>query len=215
MFLVAVVLVLSVVYGALSWNISFSEGSDMSSLDDIMEDIDFDKLKKDYDMVAALTEIDLSQAVSNIVVAAEVEQVEELLSSADEDSGQGDREGEKTETVEPLPLFITPINDSESLVVVESMPEFPGGATAFMKWLTENIKYPATARDKKIEGRVVVSFIIDVEGNPTKLRLEESSDRLLGSLVMSVLGKMPKWKPGVQNGQLCPTMIRVPINFEL
>ncbi len=218
MFLVALVLVVSALYCVLAWTVALHDEERPAALEDIIENIDLDKLKKDYDMVAAMEEISLPSAAPSIVVAAERVPAEEPVAADNEDATEED-ETEAIETATALddvpPRLITPINDRESLMVMESMPEFPGGAAAFMQWLTANIHYPATARDKKIEGRVVVSFIIDSEGKVKKLRIEESNNHLLSTLVINVLGTMPPWTPGVQHGERCATMIRVPINFEL
>ncbi len=217
MFLLALVVILSCVYCALEWNMALYKSDSTASIEDIMEDIDLDRLKKDFDMVAAISEIDLSEVVGNIVVATEIEQTEELLSASEETSeGSGDVMDEEEELMDvPSQLLITPLNEHESLVVMEQLPEFPGGASAFMKWITANVKYPRRAQDLKIEGSVVVSFIVDTEGNPTMMKLEKSTNPMLGSFVLGVMRNMPKWKPGVQNGKICPAMIRVPINFEL
>ncbi len=217
-FLMALLLVVSLVYCAIEWNVVVRTERSTATLDDIIEDIDLDLLKKDFDMVAAISEIDIKEVAGNVVVTIDVDQPEEMLTPVEEEEGEGSDNGqvqEETETDISPQLIIATLNDHEKMVVMEKMPEFPGGASAFMKWLTANLKYPKSAREKKIEGRVVVSFIVDAEGNTTNLKLEEASNPTMGSLVMSVMGKMPKWEPGVQEGRVCATMIKVPINFEL
>ncbi len=217
MFLVAIVLILSLFYGALEWNVPLSAGEDGDSIEEFMEDIDFDKLKKDLDMVAAVQDSPPPEAVKTVVAVAEEELQTDMEERSDEvengnDGGEGD---ETAEEEEPAEILSTPLNDRESLVVMERLPEFPGGAAAFMKWITANLKYPKTAQDKKIKGKVVVSFIVDEEGNATNLKIEKTDNRLLGNAVLAVMGNMPKWKPGVQDGKICETMIRIPVNFEL
>ncbi len=216
MFLVALVLILSAVYCALEWNSALVPAGDEASIEDIMEDIDFDKLKKDLDMVAAENEPETPEDAAGITVNVgenletdEAPQAGDSAESGDESDGD-DTEKEKTEQ-----LLSTVLSENENLLVMERLPEFPGGASAFMKWITANLKYPRAARERKIQGRVVVSFVVDAEGNTTKLKLESAEDRQLGNAVMGVMARMPKWKPGVQDGKICATMIKVPINFEL
>lgn len=217
MFLVALVLILSALYCALGWNTAFFARDDGDAIEDMMEDIDIDELKKDLDMVAAVQDEESGDDADKVVVTDEAERQEDLdqMTQQEDESGQEGGEDEKKEDEEQPQLLITNLNDRESLVVMERLPEFPGGASAFMKWLTANLKYPKAAQQKKIRGKVVVSFIVDAEGNTTKLKLEETDNRQLGSAVMSVMAKMPKWKPGVEDGKVCATMIKVPINFEL
>ncbi|MFZ1235977.1 MAG: energy transducer TonB, partial [Prevotella sp.] len=99
--------------------------------------------------------------------------------------------------------------------IVEQMPEFPGGATAFIQWLTHQLRYPPAAMSKKIEGTVVVSFIVNTNGSIVDLKLEKSVNSLLDQEAIRVIRMMPKWKPGLQNNKPCRTMVAVPIVFHL
>lgn len=99
--------------------------------------------------------------------------------------------------------------------IVEQMPEFPGGATAFIQWLTHQLRYPPAAMSKKIEGTVVVSFIVNTNGSIVDLKLEKSVNSLLDQEAIRVIQMMPKWKPGLQNNKPCRTMVAVPIVFHL
>lgn len=99
--------------------------------------------------------------------------------------------------------------------IVEQMPEFPGGATAFIQWLTHQLRYPPAAMSKKIEGTVVVSFIVNTNGSIADLKLEKSINPLLDQEAIRVIRMMPKWKPGLQNNKPCRTMVAVPIVFHL
>ncbi len=216
MFLVAVVIILSVIYCILSWDMSVAEVDNVFSIDDILEDLDLDHLRRDVDVVAAITEVPMVEEVTQVVVAAD-EQPDELLAAEDTGETGDDDAMDAAETVDDTSqqTYITPLNDSESLVVAEQLPQFPGGATAFMKWITANVTYPKTAQDKKIEGRVVVSFIIGIDGKATDITIEASPDALLSALVLGVMQRMPAWQPGIADGKLTPTMVRVPINFQL
>ena len=112
---------------------------------------------------------------------------------------------------------VTPQDTSnqEVLQIVEQMPEFPGGQSALMAWLQKNLEYPEEAREQGLEGRVFVQFTVystGVCGNFTILR---SPSPLLSNAALKTIKKMPKWKPGMQNGKPVNTMMRLPILYKL
>lgn len=217
MFIVAVVLILSCVFVALEWDTTVSETVDDDAIEDLIEDIDINKLKKDHDMVAAISHTDNPAEATNVKpaeIVADRQTTEPVTSKLVVGEGKAETPEAKVEEVKP-PTLETKEDVPEGFKAVEELPEFPGGASAFMKWITTNLKYPKSAQNSKIEGRVVVSFIVDAEGNVTNLRLEKSPNRTLGVEVIKIMGKMPKWKPGTQNGKPCKAMIAVPINFDL
>src|SRR3712207_5782326 len=94
-------------------------------------------------------------------------------------------------------------------------PEFPGGMVAFMQWLTQNLNYPPLAQRQRIEGKVVVSFIINKDGSIADAKIAKSANPLLDREALRIVGIMPKWKPGMQDNKPCRTMFAIPINFKL
>ena len=84
-----------------------------------------------------------------------------------------------------------------------------------MKWLTANLKYPVSAQRKKIQGKVMVQFIVDTSGTMTDLKIVQSLEASCDKEAMRVMRMMPKWKPGIDNGQPCRTMVCIPIVFKL
>lgn len=98
---------------------------------------------------------------------------------------------------------------------MEQLPEFPGGIVEFMKWLTRNLHYPPQAQQQKIQGKVVVSFIINKDGSISSPRIVRSVDPLLDREAMRVVKMMPWWKAGLEDGKPCRTMFAIPINFQL
>lgn len=104
---------------------------------------------------------------------------------------------------------------NEVFMVVEHMPEFPGGMKEFMNFLNSNIKYPETAIKKSIQGRVIVQFIVEKDGTPTEFKIVRSVDSDLDKEALRVLNKMPKWKPGIQRGQAVRVKYTVPVTFQL
>ena len=104
----------------------------------------------------------------------------------------------------------------EVFIVVESMPEFPGGQQAMMKFLGENIQYPANAVEKGIQGRVICKFVVEKDGNVSDIQVVRTSgDASLDSEAVRVISTMPKWKPGVQRGKPVRVIYTIPINFRL
>lgn len=102
-----------------------------------------------------------------------------------------------------------------NLRVVEDLPQYPGGAVEFMKWLTKTLRYPLQAQNAKIEGKVVVQFIVNTDGTITDMKLVKPVNTYLDREALRVMRMMPKWKPGMQDGKPCRTMVCIPIVFHL
>ena len=99
--------------------------------------------------------------------------------------------------------------------IVEQMPEYPGGLTALMNYLRVNIRYPAAAQKAGIEGRVIVSFIVEPNGSVSNLEIVRSVDTDLDQEALRVVRQMPKWKPGKQDGSTVRVKFHLPIKFML
>jgi len=98
----------------------------------------------------------------------------------------------------------------------EIMPEYIGGQENMMKFLSTEIKYPVKCRDQKIEGSVVLKFVIDKNGRIKDIvNLKKDTDNLLVQEAMRVLKIMPNWEPGKNNGQPVNTEMVLPIQFQL
>lgn len=96
------------------------------------------------------------------------------------------------------------------------MPEFPGGVSEMMKFLSKNTNYPKQAREDGIVGKAIVSFVVDSAGNVVKTKIEQASgNTLLDIEALRVVSIMPRWKPGSQNGKDVPVKITVPMIFDL
>lgn len=99
--------------------------------------------------------------------------------------------------------------------VVEQMPSFPGGNGALMSWLNKNIHYPAVAEENGIQGRVVVSFVVERNGSITDVNVVRSVDPSLDREATRVVKSMPNWIPGKQNGSAVRVKYNVPVTFRL
>ena len=99
--------------------------------------------------------------------------------------------------------------------IVEQMPEYPGGQAALFEYLSKNIKYPADAEKKKVEGKVFVTFVVDSDGNITDVSLLKKVFPSLDAEAIRVISAMPNWIPGRQKGQAVRVKYTVPIMFRL
>ena len=99
--------------------------------------------------------------------------------------------------------------------VVEQMPSFPGGMKALMNYLQENIKYPKDAQDAKKEGRVIANFIVEKDGSISNVKIVRSIFPSLDAEAERIITAMPKWIPGMQNGENVRVKYTIPISFSL
>ena len=112
-----------------------------------------------------------------------------------------------------------PVEEEEEevvFVVVETMPEFPGGQQALFKYLSENVKYPVIAQENGIQGRVICQFVVNKDGSIVDVEVVRSGgDASLDKEAVRVIKSMPKWKPGKQRGKAVRMKYTVPVNFRL
>lgn len=113
----------------------------------------------------------------------------------------------------PSPVKVNPSN--EVFMVVEEQPEFPGGNAAMMKWLSDNIKYPVVAQDNRIQGRVIVNFVVEKDGSLSDIQVVRSVDPSLDKEAVRVVRTMPKWKPGIQRDERVRVRYTLPVVFRL
>ena len=99
--------------------------------------------------------------------------------------------------------------------VVEQMPQFPGGPNALFEYLSKNIKYPVVAEENGIQGRVIVTFVVERDGSITDVKVAKSVDPSLDKEAMRVVKSMPHWIPGKQNGSAVRVKYTVPVTFRL
>ena len=109
----------------------------------------------------------------------------------------------------------TVINGETVYGVADKMPEFPGGTAALMNYIAKEIQYPAEAKERNIQGRVVVQFVVDKEGNIKYPQIVRSVDPLLDQEAIRLVSNMPKWKPGQIKGENVAVKYTVPIMFRI
>ena len=140
--------------------------------------------------------------------------------------GAEDKEGVKDRTVEavrseiavaapPPPPAPKPEVATKVFDVVEEMPSFPGGNGALMSYLNSNVKYPVVAQENGVQGRVIISFVVERDGSISDVKVARSVDPSLDREAQRVVKSMPRWTPGKQNGQTVRVKYTVPVVFRL
>ena len=122
----------------------------------------------------------------------------------------------ETETILEQPVYDTEAATLQDSIyrVTEVMPEYPGGPNEMMKYLQENIKYPQSAKDNKIEGRVYVTFVVEKDGSITNATVLRGIDKECDAEALRVVSSMPKWNPGQQDGKNVRTQFAIPIIYK-
>jgi TonB family protein len=115
----------------------------------------------------------------------------------------------------PPPPVVKEEVPSDIFTVVEHMPEYPGGDEALMKFINTNVVYPKTAKDRGIQGRIIVRFVVDAEGLVKDAQIIRSVYPDLDAEAMRVIGLLPKWTPGLQGGKPVSVYYTIPITFAL
>jgi len=108
-----------------------------------------------------------------------------------------------------------PKNEGPVFTSVEQVPEFPGGLDAFIAFISKNIKYPAEARQNKVQGRVIISFIVENDGSLSNVHVARGIGYGADEEALRVIKASPNWKPGIQNGHPVRVTYSVPISFSL
>jgi TonB family protein len=109
----------------------------------------------------------------------------------------------------------TPKKNGPVFTAVEQLPGFPGGVTAFGQFLSKNIRYPEEARQQNVQGRVIVSFIVETDGTLSNFKIRRDIGDGAGEEAVRVLALSPKWVPGMQNGHKVRVAYAVPISYTL
>lgn len=107
------------------------------------------------------------------------------------------------------------VDEDVVFTVVEQQAEFPGGMEALVKFLQKNVKYPAIARRMGVEGSVFVSFVVDRAGAISDIQIVKGISAECDKEAVRVVGMMPPWKPGKQNGKAVKSRFVLPVKFKL
>ena len=217
-FMLGLVLALAMLFAALEFTTrpaGLSEDDKM--LDDLPDELNMTPVVEQKDMISATGNTGapskaITQKVQEVPKTVATQEISPVTSKLVIGNGEGiTRQADVTEALPQVPIT----KDSVVLKTVEQLPEFPGGIVQFMKWLTRNLRYPPIAQSQRIQGKVVVSFIINKDGSIASPTIVQSVDPLLDPEALRVAKMMPRWKPGLQNGKPCRTMFAIPVNFQL
>jgi len=144
--------------------------------------------------------------------------IQKLKSMFSEDSGfeiVTDSLGNVLLTKKAAEVLKTLDSDEQIFFIVEDMPEFPGGEMALRTYIANAVKYPVTAQEKGIQGKVYVTFVVGKDGFVKNTSIAKGVDPSLDSEALRVINNLPKWKPGIQKGVPVNVSYTVPINFKL
>lgn len=218
-FLLGLILVLSLIYVAFEFNMSEALGFDPTDLLDDDEEAELAPLFKPEQQLIMLAPEEQSAPAEKLnIVEDNVELQPEELKVDNNDEGESDEQKLEEildETEEIAPPEINPRDNPEQFRIVSDMPQFPGGAVAFLKWLNANLKYPASAQKAKIEGKVVAQFLVNEDGSITDVKLTKKLHPQCDNEALRVLKMMPRWTPGIENNKPCRTRVCIPIVFKL
>ena len=103
----------------------------------------------------------------------------------------------------------------EPFIVVEQMPEYPGGIPELMKFISENISYPQDAINNNIQGRVILKFVVNTDGSIDRIQILRGIDTSLDNEAIRVVKTLPRFSPGKQSGVPVPVWFSLPVLFRL
>ena len=154
----------------------------------------------------------------NILMRDDVQNLEEMTVVGYASDGVGASSVEhpkKVVAVVDIPKAKEEPQEEVIFQVVEEMPQFPGGLSEAMKFLAKNIKYPVEAQQAKIEGRVIVRFVVGRDGSVSNVEVVRGVSPELDAEAVRVVSLMPKWIPGKQRGKAVAVKYTMPIMFRL
>lgn len=215
-FLLGLAFVLSLFYVALEWNSISTPGDgyiplDLSQLTHESELVPMQNLETVKE-IKEKTEDPKSEQLRVVDDDIELEDLD------DEEQEQEDEEllqqlDEEDEVA--LEAMGTDPNNPLNFRVVEELPQFPGGAVEFLKWLTKNLRYPYTAKAQKIQGTVLLTFIVDEDGNVGDIQIKKSLEPSLDREAQRVAKMIRKWEPAMKDGKPVKAMVGIPVVFKL
>ena len=212
-FLLGLILVLALLFVALEWNSNDSGWAFFDVDDDLEAELELEPLKRNQDEIPMMLP---QEKVPEQPKSEELRLVEDDVEIAPEmtENPEPPEIPENPETPEQ-PEVVDMYDEPVDIRVVEDLPQFPGGAAEFMKWLTKNLRYPSSAQSQQVKGRVVAQFIINRDGSITDLEGTEHLNRACDNEVLRVLRMMPKWQPGLMDAKPCRTKVCIPVVFNL
>lgn len=198
--------------------------ADSISIDDVYDSLYYDSIRhyEVLDSMEALTPKSRETIHSN-EMRTRTDSKQEQASSRIEQRQIADANIIKTGTTNEVALSVNKAESSQSQLeksdkvydVVEGMPSFPGGDAELMRYFSQNMKYPAEAEMNGIQGKVLVTFIVERDGTITNIQVVKSVDPSLDKEAVRVVRNMPKWRPGMDKGAAVRVKYTIPVTFRL
>ncbi|MCM1290445.1 MAG: energy transducer TonB [Prevotella sp.] len=135
--------------------------------------------------------------------------------SDDADKFKAVKEAVVVKEPEPAPEPVKKAEPEQIFTAVEQQAQYPGGQGALMKYLSSNIRYPESAQQNDIQGRVIVKFVVEKDGSIGQAQVVKGVDRALDQEALRVVKKMPRWQPGKNNGVAVRSWFTLPVTFKL
>lgn len=111
--------------------------------------------------------------------------------------------------------IIEPVDTNAIYIVVEDMPEFPGGSSALLDYLNKNVRYPEACLKDSIQGRVIIFFVVERDGSISNAEVIKRVHKQLDDEALRVVKAMPRWNPGRHRGVVLRVRTGIPVNFRL
>lgn len=208
-FELSIALVLFVVLVAFEWGVR-NESNDMIQQMNQEEEIEDEMINTFQDNTPPPPPPPKPQVIETINIVDDEFEIDDELEMEDMDTDIDDE------------VAVDMIEDEEEeeasdevFVVVENMPEFPGGLLALRKYIAQNVEYPQIAIESGLSGRVFVGFVIDKQGKVTNVRVIRGVDDVLDKEAIRVVKTLPNFKPGSQRGKPVRVSYTVPVTFRL
>jgi protein TonB len=213
-FLMGLIIVLSLFYVAIQYNSGEAKYDDTSAdEDDAALDAIIPKIKqKKDDLEFAPVTIKKKKLTSNeIKIVNNTLETKELEIKSSEAAAKDDKPAP-----EAMPLNPDDAKKPDAVLnIVQELPEFPGGFVELLKWFTQNLHYPPSAQQRKIQGTVLVQFVVNTDGTVVEQHIVKNLDPDCDREAMRVMHIMPKWKPGVEHGRPVRVKYQLPIVFRI
>lgn len=155
---------------------------------------------------------------SPVITRDESEALDEEIKSIDRNAaskGAFEVEGQPSSGVVLKAKEVVSSSDGKYYDVIDEMPSFPGGQGALFQWLASNIKYPPVAEENGVQGRVILTFVVERDGSISDVQVVKSVDPALDKEAVRLAKSMPKWIPGKLNGSAVRVRYDLPVTFRL
>lgn len=210
-FLMGLVIALAILFVGFEWGEKDIEVATDSGIAEIIEEEEIDATIQSEPPPPPPEPEPIATPEIITLVEDNVEVEEVNLSTSEDDASQA-----QVDTyVAPVEVEEEEVDENFVFVTVEKMPEFPGGQSALLKWISDNVSYPPIAAENGIQGRVSCNFVVEPDGSVSNVEIARGVDPNLDKEAIRVLKKLPKFTPGEQRGKPVRVKFSVPVRFKL